>query len=192
MKEKITHGGVDVRHSPLRRRFLGLTIAAAASLAMPPAFANLGHLKERRLSFHNLHTGERVSTVYWSQGHYVEDGLAEINHVLRDFRTDQVIEMDPQLMDLLHQLRATVGVTKKPFEIISGYRSPDTNAMLRSKSSGVAKRSLHMEGKAADIRIPGLELGHLRQAALSLKAGGVGYYPKSGFVHVDTGRVRSW
>ncbi len=192
MKQQIIHGGADVRHSPVRRRFLGLTIAAAASLAVPPAFANLGHMKERRLSFHNLHTGERVSAVYWSQGIYVEDGLAEINHVLRDFRNDQVTQMDPQLMDLLHQLRTTVGVTNKPFEIISGYRSPATNAMLRAKSSGVAKRSLHMEGKATDIRIAGLDLGHLRKAALSLKAGGVGYYPKSGFVHVDTGAVRSW
>lgn len=176
-----------------RRRFLGFAALAAAGfvLPMPQAFAHAKPRGERVLAFENLHTGETLKTVYWANGSYIQSNLADINHILRDFRTNDVKAIDPKLLDLLHELKLTVG-SHKPFAIISGYRSPKTNAMLRANSSGVAKRSMHLEGKAVDIRIPGYNLSNLRRAALSLRGGGVGYYPKSGFVHVDTGRVRTW
>jgi len=132
-----------------------------------------------------------VRATYWADGVWQPDGLRKINHVLRDFRTGDVMDIDPGLLDLMYRLRALVG-TDEPFEIISGYRSPRTNAQLARQSSGVAKKSLHMEGKAVDLRLPGMKLSSLRRAALSLRGGGVGYYPKSGFIHVDTGRIRFW
>lgn len=174
-----------------RRRFLGLTALAAAGFMMPPSFAQAKPRGERVLTFENLHTGEKLKSVYWANGSYIQTNLADINHILRDHRTDDVRVIDPRLLDLLHELKMTVG-SHKPFAIISGYRSPKTNAMLRANSGGVAKRSMHLEGRAVDIRIPGYHLSKLRQAALSLRGGGVGYYPKSGFIHMDTGRVRSW
>lgn len=183
---------IEQPHCHHRRRFLGISLATAATLASPAALANIGTERERHIAFLNLHTGERLRTTYWANGSYLDEGLDEINHILRDYRNDEVTSIDPDLMDILHRLQLKVGGKGKSFEIISGYRSPATNAMLRARSSGVAKRSLHMEGKAIDIRLPGCDLAHLRKAALSLRAGGVGYYPKSGFVHVDTGRVRSW
>ncbi len=174
-----------------RRRFLKVSGGLAAGLLISPAHAALDRSGQRELSLHNLHTGERITRTYWADGEYLVEPLSDINHVLRDHRTDDVHPIDPQLLDMLHRLRHSVG-SRKSFEIISGYRSPKTNAMLRGKSNGVAKRSLHMQGKAIDVRLPGHQLGKLRQAALSLKAGGVGYYPKSGFLHMDTGRVRHW
>jgi uncharacterized protein YcbK (DUF882 family) len=145
----------------------------------------------RQLTFHNLHTGEKLSVVYWENGHYLDDALAAVNHVLRDHRSDEQCAMDCQLLDQLYGLQRRLDSTR-PFEVISGYRSPATNAKLRQRSNGVAKRSLHMQGKAIDIRLSGCELERLHRAALDLEAGGVGYYPESGFIHVDTGRVRSW
>jgi uncharacterized protein YcbK (DUF882 family) len=125
------------------------------------------------------------------QGDYVPESLAEINHVLRDYRTDQVAAIDTRLLDLLDRVQAKLG-TSQPFQVISGYRSPATNHMLSERSSGVAKHSLHMEGKAIDIRIPGIHLADLRRTGLALRSGGVGYYPASNFVHLDVGRVRTW
>ncbi|OGU43084.1 MAG: Twin-arginine translocation pathway signal, partial [Hydrogenophilales bacterium RIFOXYA1_FULL_63_33] len=119
------------------------------------------------------------------------DALAEINHVLRDYRNDQVAAIDTRLLDLLDRVKARLG-TSQPFQVISGYRSPATNHLLAERSSGVAKHSLHMEGKAIDIRIPGVALADLRKTGLALQAGGVGYYPASDFVHLDVGRVRTW
>ncbi|MFC1684443.1 DUF882 domain-containing protein [Pseudomonadota bacterium] len=174
-----------------RRRFLGLTALAAAGFMLPPGFAQAQPRGERVLTFENLHTGEKLKSVYWANGSYIQTNLADINHILRDHRTDDVKSIDPALLDLLHELKLTVD-SRKPFAIISGYRSPKTNAMLRANSGGVAKRSMHLEGRAVDIRIPGYRLSKLRQAALSLRRGGVGYYPKSGFIHMDTGRIRSW
>jgi len=154
----------------------------AARLAVP----------ERVASFDNLHTGETLRTVYWAEGGYVPEALREIDHVLRDFRTDEVLSIDPALIDLLFALRREMGSTAA-FGVISGYRSPATNARLqRNGGGGVATRSLHMVGKAIDIRLPGRRLRDLREAALGLRGGGVGYYPRSNFVHVDTGRVRFW
>jgi len=121
----------------------------------------------------------------------VTESLTEINHVLRDHRTNLIAEIDTGLLDLLHRVGAALG-TARPFEVISGYRSPASNQMLAQNSSGVAKRSLHMDGKAIDIRLPGVPLADLHRTGLTLKSGGVGYYPKSNFVHLDVGRVRSW
>ena len=172
----------------------GLGFAAAATLLPKSLLAAPMGAPERAISLLNLHTGESVRTVYWADGTYQPEGLASINKVLRDFRTGDVHPIDPQLMDLANEVRRLTGATNKPLHIISGYRSPKTNGMLHNASarSGVATRSLHMDGKALDIRIPGVDLSYLHKAAVSLKEGGVGYYPKSDFVHVDTGRVRYW
>lgn len=145
-----------------------------------------------RLAFVNTHTAESLRVVYREGPRYLTDALARIDHVLRDHRTGEVHPIDPALLDQLDRLAAMLGVGKDPYHVISGYRSPRSNAMLASRSGGVAKRSLHMEGRAIDIRIPGVSLARVREAALDMKAGGVGYYPGSDFVHLDTGRVRNW
>ena len=145
----------------------------------------------RSLALHNLHTDERVRATFWADGAWQPKGLDAINHILRDYRTGDIRAIDPDLLDLMHRLATLVG-TDGPFEIISGYRSPRTNSQLARNSSGVAKKSLHMEGMAVDLRLPGVKLASLRRAAISLQSGGVGYYPKSGFIHIDTGRVRYW
>ncbi len=174
-----------------RRRFLTGCAAVASSVIAPSAFASITRQPERQLAFRHLHTGEKVKLTYWAEGEYLADSLQEINHLLRDHRTGDMAQIDRQLMDLLFNLQTSLDRPGE-FQIISGYRSPKTNNMLRSKSSGVAKKSLHMQGRAIDIRLPGAELKQLRKAAIALKAGGVGYYPKSNFIHVDTGRVRYW
>ncbi len=173
-----------------RRKFL---VGAGAALLAPasPALAALG--SSRSVALDNLHTGEKLLIEYWQQGRYVQDALAQVNHVLRDFRSGDVHPIDPRLLDLLALLRQNLE-TSVPFGVISGYRSPATNARLRGENahSGVATKSLHMQGMAIDIRVPGRRLASLRDTALALKAGGVGYYPASDFVHVDVGRVRRW
>jgi len=174
-----------------RRNFLKTLGGLALVTATPVALAKPVSRGERIVAVHNLHTGEALEAHYWRDGAYDAAVLAQVNHVLRDHRSGEVHEMDPRLLDQLYLLQRSVGV-ERPFEIISGYRSPATNARLRQASSGVAKRSLHMQGRAMDIRLPGCGLKRLREEALALKAGGVGYYPRSGFVHIDTGRVRFW
>jgi uncharacterized protein YcbK (DUF882 family) len=181
-------------HSVDRRRFLKLVFFASlpfvsVGLHLPKAFAFEG--RKRILSLYNTHTGEALSTVYWQAGEYLEESLSGINHILRDHRTGEEISMDLSLLDLLYAIHLNVG-NQKPFHIISGYRSPRTNAFLCAQHRGVVKNSLHMCGKAVDIRLPGCELSHLRRVALNLGKGGVGYYPRSDFVHVDVGRVRCW
>jgi uncharacterized protein YcbK (DUF882 family) len=173
-----------------RRIFLRHSGLAVAGLALAPKLAWTSGA-ERRLSFLHTHTGERLSVAYAVGERYLADGLKRVNHVLRDFRSGEAFPIDPALLDLLHRLSQTTG-TASPFHVISGFRSPGTNAMLRSRSNGVAGRSLHMTGKAVDIRLPGVTLTQLRDAATALRRGGVGFYPESDFVHVDTGRVRSW
>ena len=145
----------------------------------------------REVALHNLHTGESLQAIYWDEGQYVPDALAAVNKVLRDFRTGDEHMMDPRLLDLLHQVRGKVG-GRAPFQVISGYRSPKTNALLHERSSGVAGKSLHMQGMAIDVRVEGVALDHLHKAALGLGQGGVGFYPTSDFVHMDVGRVRQW
>jgi uncharacterized protein YcbK (DUF882 family) len=177
-----------------RRRFLALGSIAALGGIFPKRVlgypANAGH-PERSLAFYNTHTGERLKVVYWMQGSYVSESLAEIDYILRDHRTDQIKGIDKELLDLLFSLRTELN-TNQPFHIISGYRSPQTNAFLHANSSGVVENSLHLVGKAIDIRTPGRSLSVVRNAAIALNGGGVGYYPKSDFVHVDVGRVRYW
>jgi len=187
--EKHAKHALDARSS--RRRFLQLGFGASASLAMPNAFANLLTEPERKLSLLNLHTGESLKATYWAEGQYQTSELNAINRVLRDHRTGDAYDMDSNLIDLLNILHHKVN-GKQPFHVISGYRSPKSNAYLSNKSSGVAKKSFHMQGKAIDIRLPGRNLSALRSAALNLQTGGVGYYPKSDFIHVDTGHVRNW
>ena len=176
-----------------RRRFLRASVAGAVIAAAPLATVSntVWAASERRLALLNLHTGERINQPYWMQGDYLPDSLAQINRVLRDHRSGEVYPIDPGLLDLLSALQQQVG-SRAGYEVISGYRSPATNARLSSKSTGVAKRSLHMQGKAIDIRLPGTQLVHLHRAAKSLQAGGVGLYTSSNFIHVDTGRVRYW
>jgi uncharacterized protein YcbK (DUF882 family) len=174
-----------------RRSILRLGMAGMASFVANPAMATLNGICERKLALHNLHTGETIRTTFWADGIFQSDTLRDIDFVLRDFRTGDVEKIDPQLLVLLHRISQTTGIDQ-PFDVISGYRSPKTNATLASNNNGVAKRSLHMQGMAIDICLPGIKLAHLRDAAISLKAGGVGYYPKSNFIHVDTGKVRYW
>ena len=148
-------------------------------------------LERRRAFLHNLHTGETLDAVYFENGRYVPDALAQAMRVLRDWRNGEEHVMDPRLFDVLHAIHGKLDATA-PFQIISGYRSPETNAMMHARSPGVASNSQHMQGKASDIRLQGVELGNLHKAALSLKAGGVGLYPVSDFVHVDVATVRHW
>jgi uncharacterized protein YcbK (DUF882 family) len=177
-----------------RRSFLKLGAFAAvaypaiASAASSSAFVNAG---SRSLSFLNLHTGEKLKSVYWEGGKYVPENLASINRILRDHRNGEIREIAPKLLDTLCEVAMELE-TREPFEIISGYRSPATNAKLRSQGHGVAEHSLHMDGLAVDVHVPGRSLALLRKTAIALKAGGVGYYPESQFVHIDVGRVRTW
>lgn len=187
----------SVTQSPTfsRRTFLKAGLIGVAGLALPlPSFAQIAGSadRERSLSLYNTHTGESLqSLTYWADGDYLPEALADINFLLRDHRTDLVKPIDPKLFDLLHTLNNKLD-NRRPFQIISGYRSPESNRKLRQASSGVAKKSFHLAGQAADIRLPGHNLAQLRRAALKLRAGGVGYYPKSDFIHVDTGPRRSW
>lgn len=176
-----------------RRRVLklGAGIVATGGFAILSASPSLGATGERALSFRHLHTGETLNVTYWADGHHIPDALAEVNHLLRDFRTNEVQPIDTRLLDLLHRVRLSLE-TSEPFQIISGYRSPATNSRLANNSAGVARRSLHLSGMAVDVRVPGRPLRTLHKAAVAQKSGGVGMYPKSNFVHMDVGRVRYW
>lgn len=181
------------RHSSGRRRFVSRTLGLAAGLCVAgeaPALI-LNSDSDRTLAFHNLHTNEDLKCRYWSGGAYDPVALEDIAYLLRDHRTDEIQAIDRELLDLLVVVRRRLD-TRDPYHVISGYRSPKTNAKLRARSNGVAKKSLHMRGKAIDVRLPAVALTELRRAALDLKAGGVGFYPKSGFVHLDVGRPRFW
>jgi uncharacterized protein YcbK (DUF882 family) len=178
---------------PIERRAL-LRLAAAAAIApwARLAAADGGPESEPRgLAFRNLHTGESVDVVYRADGQLDHGALREIDWVLRDFRTGEARRVDHRLLDFLWRLRAALDTTE-PYEVISGYRSPKTNAMLRREGRGVSRMSLHMQAMAIDVRVPGCSLTALRDTALGLRLGGVGYYPASDFVHVDVGRVRFW
>jgi uncharacterized protein YcbK (DUF882 family) len=176
-----------------RRGFLKLGASfSISSLFASPAIAKVTKYitREKSISLCNIHTGETLETVFWSNGRYLPKALAKIDHILRDYRTDEVKRIDLGLLDILHSLRLMLE-TGSPFHVISGYRSSKTNAMLNRKSSGVARNSLHTQGMAIDISVPGYSLYNLKQAAIALNQGGVGYYPGQ-FVHVDVGRVRYW
>jgi len=177
-----------------RRRFLRLGILALTAAALPRqtyAGTAIGSQPERALAFYNTHTGERLKITYWEQGQYVGEALGQIDHVLRDHLANETREIAPKLLDLLCAIRSQLD-SREPFHVISGYRSNRTNEYLRAHTSGVAENSLHTVGQAIDIRLPGRPLNTLRKAAVDLKGGGVGFYPKSDFVHVDIGGVRYW
>jgi len=174
-----------------RRNLLRAGSAALIAGVASPALAGIGKAEYRALAFDNLHTGEKLKIDYWVEGNYVPDALADINHLLRDYRNNQVHTIEPKLLDLLNLLHRQMG-SNGAFEVISGYRSPATNAMLHERSAGVAAHSLHMQGMAIDIRLPDRNLADLHNTALAMQAGGVGYYPSLDFVHVDVGRVRRW
>jgi uncharacterized protein YcbK (DUF882 family) len=177
-----------------RRQFISKTAQAAICCLFPTTLfaANTPDRDNARsLSFYNLHTDERLNICYFMCGRYQTQALNKIDFILRDHRSGEIKPIDRALLDLLFDLSRQID-PGSCFHVISGYRSPTTNARLRKRSRGVASGSLHMEGRAIDIRVPGYNTSRLRQICQNLKAGGVGYYPKSDFVHVDTGRVRSW
>jgi uncharacterized protein YcbK (DUF882 family) len=171
-------------------------VAAVAGALVPSRAqaAGVPRAPERALSFFHTHTGERLKVAYCCGGQYQAEGLAQVNHILRDFRVNETRAIEPALLDLLFELGGTLG-SDGPFHVISGYRSPRTNMMLRERggaATGVASHSLHMVGQAIDIRVPGVRIDKLRDAATALRIGGVGFYPDLDFVHVDIGRVRYW
>ncbi|MEX1153858.1 DUF882 domain-containing protein [Parvibaculum sp.] len=194
-----------------RRRLIGIGAAAASCALAPSALASPrpplplppgdrraaaaagATLSDaaRELRLLNTHTGEKLKIVYWTAGRYEPDALQELAHLLRDHRSNEMHEIDPALLDTLYTLRLKLD-TNESIHIISGYRSPTTNARMREANAGVAKKSYHMRGMAVDIRVPGRDLSRLRNAALDIGHGGVGYYPRSDFIHVDVGPVRQW
>lgn len=179
-----------------RRELLAGGLVAATGLLLPQlALAARDKSKiereARSLSFYHTHTGVRGNFTYWEKGDYLGDGLLEISHFLRDFRTGEEKLIDQFLLDQLYLLQYFTD-SSRPYQVISGYRSKKTNEMLYRSTKGVEKNSFHLQGRAVDIRLADVELKHLYKAALSLKAGGVGYYPASGFVHMDSGPVRHW
>jgi uncharacterized protein YcbK (DUF882 family) len=176
---------------PICRRQFVATLAVAVPVLTRSRTLLAANRDVRALTFVHTHTGEKLSVEYAQGDQYLPDALDTVNHFLRDFRTGDVHAIDRGLLDLLHGLTRLTDTTR-PFQVISGYRSPGTNAMLRRASEGVAGRSLHMQGQAIDIRLADVPLAKLRTAALAVGRGGVGFYPASDFVHVDTGRVRHW
>jgi len=181
------------RHRISRRRLFRLGVLAAASCVPCPVLAleRMAQKYERSLDVYNVHTGESLTTVYWIKGTYVPGALEEFSYVLRDHRSNHVKSIDPQLLDLLYTIDTIVGL-RDTFHVLSAYRSPATNAMLRQYHAGVAEHSMHTEGKAVDVRFFGRDLRIVHRLATALQWGGVGYYPWSGFVHLDTGPVRCW
>lgn len=173
-----------------RRRFLQSLGGALAVTAAAPSRQLASPGEERRLAFLHTHTRETVTVPYFADGRYLPAGLSRLDEFLRDHRTGDQYPIDPALLDILYDLRLATGA-KAPFQVISAYRSPRTNETLR-RGGGVASRSLHLEGRAIDIRLADVRTTSLRDAALELARGGVGYYRASDFVHVDTGRVRRW
>ena len=176
-----------------RRAFLGGAaglVAASPALAAAPAILR-GAGNFRALSLVNGHTAERLNTVYWIDGQYVPEALEAFNYILRDWRENLVMRIDPRTIDIM---AATHGMLdcREPFEVVSGYRSPKTNAMLRGSGGGVAKNSYHMKGMAVDIACSARSVAQVASAAKSLGAGGVGRYSRSAFTHVDSGPVRQW
>lgn len=172
-----------------RRRLIGAAVAVAASGLVTPVPAV--SFAPRSVSLYNIHTGEWLRTVYWADGHYIREAVRDINWILRDHHSDEIRAMDAGVLDLLGMLRERLD-TSEPFLVVCGYRSPATNSRLWLQHEGVAKRSYHIKGMAVDLRSEGRDLRQVRDAALSLSCGGVGYYPRSDFVHVDCGPIRRW
>ena len=188
------HMTKDIASSMSRRALLGAFAATAVTAA--PTFANAaGFLRGggdiRRIKMYSGRTGERIDMIYWIEGEYVRDAVKEINHFMRDWRTDGVKSMDLRTIDIMSATHNLLDASE-PYMLLSGYRSPQTNAMLRSRSRGVAKNSLHMKGQAADLRLSSRSVGQVARAAAACRGGGVGKYSRSNFVHMDCGVVRTW
>ncbi|MDX1743255.1 MAG: DUF882 domain-containing protein [Ruegeria sp.] len=181
--------------SGLTRRALLGAFAATAIVASPTYSNAAGFLRGggdiRRIRMYSGRTGERIDMVYWVDGKYIKDAVKEINHFMRDWRTDQTKDMDLRTIDIMAAAHNLLDVNE-PYMLLSGYRSPKTNAMLRSRSRRVAKNSLHMKGQAADLRLSSRSVSQMAKAAMACRAGGVGKYSRSNFVHMDCGEVRSW
>lgn len=176
-----------------RRGFMkaGLFMTAALGFWTPALAVAAKPSTGREINLFNAHTGERFTGEYWYNGRYLPDAFGDIKRLMRDHRTGETFPIDPRLMDILYVIHTRLDADK-PFNVFSGYRSPASNARLRRRSEGVARNSLHMSGQAIDLKLPGTRLSTLRKTAIDLKSGGVGFYPKSDFVHIDTGRVRHW
>lgn len=180
-----------------RRQFLKLGAVVGLAGSVPLASAHTAFNRElqldgeRRLRLVHTRTGESLNVTYWEKGEYLRESLADVSRFLRDYRTDDVKPIQPALLDLLHGLHKRLD-SSDPFQIVCGYRSPETNQSLRAHSHRVAKHSLHMEGRAVDLRLPNRSLRDVRNAAVAMQQGGVGYYASSDFVHVDVGDVRTW
>ncbi len=185
----------EIKLTNSRRSFLKASVGACALFTLPlvasHAHAKIMQPTEKKIAFLNLHTSERIKTTYWAEGEYIPESLQAIRNVLRDHRSGDLHTMDTNLFDMLHLLQRQLG-SDQEFNVISAFRSEKTNAMLAARSGGVARSSFHTQGKAIDIRLPGSALADVHTAALSLNIGGVGYYPRSDFIHVDTGHTRSW
>jgi uncharacterized protein YcbK (DUF882 family) len=205
--EQVPDEGEAATDLPTRRTMLRAGLGLGAALMFSDgAFAKvmikdpkvlikspkiLAKKASRELSLLNLHTGERLKAEYVQNGRYVPSALHAVSVLLRDHYNNKVHPIDPQLLDIAYNLHRKVG-SGAQFHVVCGYRSPETNAMMHEESAGVAVHSMHIEGKAVDIRLPGTRLASLRRSALALKAGGVGYYPEDDFVHIDTGAIRHW
>ena len=185
----------NLNSSGLTRRGLLGAFAATAITAAPTFSQAAGFLRGagdvRRIRMYSGRTGERLDTIYWIEGEYIGEALREINMFMRDWRTGDAVKMDTRTVDLMAAAHRLLDVNE-PYMLLSGYRSPQTNAMLRSQSSGVARNSLHMRGQAADLRVSGRSVQQVARAAASCNAGGVGRYSGSNFVHMDCGDVRTW
>lgn len=177
-----------------RRKFIGFMLCAGMSGIFPKSvLAAIDEviIPERSLSLYNPHTKDNFEGIYWRNGKYVSDALKSINHIMRDFRAHDIKQIDTHLLDLLYGISIKLK-PEKPFQVISGYRTPETNAKLRKRGKGAAKNSYHIQGKAVDICLPGYRTSALRRAAYKMKSGGVGYYPHQKFVHIDVGPIRYW
>ena len=179
------------KSAKLKKAALPHTDLASTPKPEPIRRSFITGLSNKSIALYNINTGDRLNLTYYERGQYITSALDEINHLFRDYHTDTIHPIDPLLIDQLYDLKRLLEVDK-PYAVISGYRSPFTNAVKRIHSSGVAKHSLHMEGRAIDIRIEGLATQHIRNAALAMRRGGVGYYPHANFVHLDTGEFRTW
>lgn len=186
---KRSHIQLASHHAPKRSRMFSDDALVLETPVERSYYAQ--KIPSKMIALQNPHTGDKLRLTYFERGLYIEDALQEIDYVLRDYHTGAVHPIDPALLDQLYELKLRLGVSR-PFNVISGYRSPETNANLRRHSDGVARHSLHMQGRAVDIRLDGMSARHIRDAALSMGRGGVGYYSASNFVHIDTGDIRTW
>lgn len=197
MKALLSKFAADCGKVISRRQFLKIGAVMGLAGSVPIAAASTAFNRELKLDgerkLHLIHTrtGETLNLTYWEKGEYLRESLADASRFLRDYRTDDIKPIQPALLDLLHGLHQRMD-TSEPFHIVCGYRSPETNQSLRAHSHRVAKHSLHMEGRAVDLRLPGRSLRQVRDAAVAMASGGVGYYGSSDFVHVDVGDVRTW